>query len=223
MATEKQEAGPVELLGSVKKAEKMAKMMTNQAATLIFANAMEIGLALDKEYIRTIKQDGPPCGELCVKIECALYQDRTLSVKPRLSWETKEKIVKESDVDMYDPNQPELPLEEPPVEEGPSKPEKPVVPRSALARVKDAEDEKKTPPSNPRFYGKAYTYPTPNDGDQEIGVVKGLGDLYIVAWEKPNGSLKRINSKHLMPNADPEALQRELCSFAADRDLALVT
>jgi hypothetical protein len=207
-----------ELMGSAKKTEKMAGMMATQAAKLIYENAMEIGLALDKEYIRAIHQDGT-VGTLAVKLECSLFQDKTLAVKTKLGWETKEKIVKESDLDMYDPHQPELPGmgRDKAGDHGYSdNPDEAPEPKANSGLV----DE--TPPDDAldmKFYGPSYFYPTPNDGERPIGVIKGAGDLYLVGWIKDNGSIKRVTSKHLMPTALPDHLQLALDQFAEGRGL----
>ncbi|GEM_PF-2655039 len=71
------------------------------------------------------------------------------------------------------------------------------------------------------FYGNSYLYPTPDDNLRSIGVTHGLGDLWIVAWIKPNGSKKKISSPHLPARLDPDRLQDMLEAFAAKRKLQI--
>jgi hypothetical protein len=68
------------------------------------------------------------------------------------------------------------------------------------------------------FYGPTYLWPTPDHGLRPIGVIRGLGDVWIVGWVKPNGATKRLNCA-LIPSDDPGLLQAALDRFAAERKL----
>jgi hypothetical protein len=68
-----------------------------------------------------------------------------------------------------------------------------------------------------QFHGLTYVYPTPNNGPREIGVTRGLGDVYIVAWINDRGATKRIKTPHLPPMTSASNLQAALDAYAADR------
>jgi hypothetical protein len=72
---------------------------------------------------------------------------------------------------------------------------------------------------NPFWGGNTYLYATPNEGEREIGVTKGLGDDYIVAWITDSGAKRRVKSPHLQPGLYPNSLQHDLDLFAAKRGL----
>lgn len=72
-----------------------------------------------------------------------------------------------------------------------------------------------------QFYGLTYWWPGP-EGARVIGVIKGLGDVWIVGWIKANGSTKRLNCA-LKSADDPGLLQNALDRFAAERKLTPCT
>lgn len=72
-----------------------------------------------------------------------------------------------------------------------------------------------------RFYWKTYEYNTPNDRQREIGVIQGLGDMWIVGWIKDNGSVCRVKTSRLPPCADPKVLQEMLDVWAWERLLGV--
>ena len=69
-----------------------------------------------------------------------------------------------------------------------------------------------------KFFGPTYWYPTPNDGIQEIGVTRGLGDVWIVAWFR-GSARKRVKTPHLPPAADPADLQAKLDAWTGKRGI----
>lgn len=69
------------------------------------------------------------------------------------------------------------------------------------------------------FYGRTYLYPTPLDDDRQIGVVRAVGDVWIVAWFTEIGSMRRLKSPELQPSANPEVLQVQLDAWAARKGL----
>jgi hypothetical protein len=69
------------------------------------------------------------------------------------------------------------------------------------------------------FFGPTYAYPTPDDGVREIGVIEGLGDVWIVAWLTDRGSRRRVKTHHLPPMKDPAKLQASLDAWADRRGL----
>ena len=74
------------------------------------------------------------------------------------------------------------------------------------------------------FFGKRYWYATPNEGRQEIGVLRGLGDdSWIVGYIRESGGRKRIKTRNLPMGSDPRVLQDELDSWAIARGLVEVT
>lgn len=70
-----------------------------------------------------------------------------------------------------------------------------------------------------QFHGKTYIYHHWNHGPREIGVVKGLGDVWIVGFLAKN-SAHRIKSTYLPPMEDPDQLQTRLDQWALDRGLS---
>lgn len=70
-----------------------------------------------------------------------------------------------------------------------------------------------------RFYGRCYTYPTPNNGEQTIGVTEVLGGLFAVCWVTDGGAKRRIKTPHLPVMKSPDAVQRDLDGWAAARKL----
>lgn len=74
-----------------------------------------------------------------------------------------------------------------------------------------------------QFHGQTDMYPTPNDGDCEIGVTHGLGQEYIVAWQRPTGAYKRVTTSSLPVSATAVELQTKLDAWAAVRGLRRVT
>lgn len=68
------------------------------------------------------------------------------------------------------------------------------------------------------FYGRTYTYVTPNAGAVEIGVFAGLGGTPIVGWT--DGVSRHRLKTHLLPAGLPSAeLQERLDAWAAKRQL----
>jgi hypothetical protein len=70
-----------------------------------------------------------------------------------------------------------------------------------------------------RFCGQCYTYPTPNNGEQTIGVTEVLGGLFAVCWVTDSGAKRRIKSSQLPVLASLDAVQRNLDAWAVARKL----
>ena len=70
------------------------------------------------------------------------------------------------------------------------------------------------------FYGCTYRYPTPEGEEREIGVIRGLGHMWIVAWQSKSGGRHRVKTQRLLPTIHPEQLQAQLDAWAEERDLA---
>lgn len=69
------------------------------------------------------------------------------------------------------------------------------------------------------FHGRRYYYNTPGDGRRVIGVTKGLGGDYIVAWIRDNGARRAVKSPKLAADPNPDRLQWRLDVWATGRDL----
>ena len=75
--------------------------------------------------------------------------------------------------------------------------------------------------ANNHFFGRCYLYNTP-EGRKPIGVTRGLGDVWIVAYARNSGARRRIVSKSLEPGPDPERLQNSLDCWAYGKGLRTV-
>lgn len=93
---------------------------------------------------------------------------------------------------------------------------------AAIRSFLDRPVQPKPCQSESRFFGLTYIYPTPNDGPREIGVTRGMGDTWIVAWVKDSGATRRVKTHNLPVSTDPKALQNMLDSWACSRDLDVV-
>lgn len=205
-------------------AERMAGIMERQASALIWQYAQEIGAALDKA--QRLSETAPPVGELTIRLTVAMVKAAQCSVKTGIAWDIKERHAHEYEIEVFDPDQPDLPgLPDDLTRDADGR----AVPKTPLCAggtpLPDDPD-----PENPYkgkdedgaegFFGRSYRYvPAGRQDPMEIGVVLGLADLYLVGWIKPNGSIKRVVSKHLMPTADPDALQTALDAWAEERGL----
>lgn len=69
------------------------------------------------------------------------------------------------------------------------------------------------------FYGRRYFYITANDGNQIVGVLKGLGDTYIAGYFRESGSRRALKVKRLWPTSHPDDLQMRLDEWAANKGL----
>lgn len=69
------------------------------------------------------------------------------------------------------------------------------------------------------FHGRRYYYNTPDDGRRIIGVTKGLGGDYIVAWIRDNGARRAVRSQKLPADSNPDRLQWKLDVWATGRGL----
>lgn len=56
------------------------------------------------------------------------------------------------------------------------------------------------------------TYVHPTHG--EVFVAKGLAGLYITAYRKENGAIRRVKSPMMPPTPDPEVAQQNLDRWA---------
>lgn len=66
-----------------------------------------------------------------------------------------------------------------------------------------------------RFHGRSYLY-----ADKQIGVTRGLGDQYIIAYYAPSGAKHRVrNYTKLGVYDNPADAQRALDKFAAEQGL----
>jgi len=64
------------------------------------------------------------------------------------------------------------------------------------------------------FYGKVYRY-----GDKIVGVVRGLGPVWIVAWKTATGGSRRLKVRRLAPSKSAQVMQDDLDAWAADLGL----
>ena len=69
------------------------------------------------------------------------------------------------------------------------------------------------------LYGRRYFYTTASDGHQIIGVLRGLGDAWIVGYFRETGSRRAIKAKTLWSTAYPDDLQQRLDAWAKKRNL----
>jgi hypothetical protein len=67
------------------------------------------------------------------------------------------------------------------------------------------------------FFGKTYLYPTPNNNEQEIGVLQMSKDssTYVVGYLAKNGLVERVLSASIPALQVPEDLQKRLDKKAA--------
>ncbi len=70
-----------------------------------------------------------------------------------------------------------------------------------------------------RYFGRCYYYNTPGDGRVKIGVVRGLGDIWIVGFIAGTGGCRRVKTKRLEPTTHPAELQILLDQWAHERQL----
>lgn len=71
-------------------------------------------------------------------------------------------------------------------------------------------------------YGTTYHYPAPDGKRREIGVIRGLGDTWIVGYCSGLSHI-RIKTPRLPAGSDPAALQALLDTWAAERGLPVAT
>lgn len=64
-----------------------------------------------------------------------------------------------------------------------------------------------------KFYGQTYLYPTPNDGEREIGVIHA-GHESFVGWYADDGRSERVLSTNLPISTSPRGLQNRLTAWA---------
>lgn len=69
------------------------------------------------------------------------------------------------------------------------------------------------------FYGRRYFYVTATDGNQMIGVLKGLGDAYIAGYVRDCGSRRSLKVKMLWATSHADDLQKRLDVWAAKKCL----
>lgn len=69
------------------------------------------------------------------------------------------------------------------------------------------------------FHGRRYFYTTPNDGHVIIGVLRGLGDAWIVGYFMESGARKAIRSNRLWSTTHVDDLQQRLDVWATERGL----
>ncbi len=72
------------------------------------------------------------------------------------------------------------------------------------------------------FYGRCYFYTTPNDGHTIIGVMRGLGDAWIVGYIRGTGARRAIRSNRLWSTTHADDLQQRLDVWAKERKLTEV-
>ncbi|MEA5113045.1 MAG: hypothetical protein VB050_03380 [Geobacteraceae bacterium] len=72
------------------------------------------------------------------------------------------------------------------------------------------------------FYGRRYFYVTASDGNQVIGVLKGLGDAWIAGYIRESGSRKSLKAKRLWASTHPDDLQKRLAEWAKKKGLTEV-
>ena len=70
-----------------------------------------------------------------------------------------------------------------------------------------------------RFYGRRYFYVTATDGNQTIGVLKGLGDVYFAGYVRDCGSPRSLKAKSLWATSHVDDLQKRLDKWAAKKGL----
>ncbi len=75
------------------------------------------------------------------------------------------------------------------------------------------------PKTDSPFYGRCYFYTTANDGHRIIGVMRGLGDAWIVGYIRDNGSRRAIRSNRLWSTTHVDDLQQRFDVWAAEREL----
>lgn len=71
-------------------------------------------------------------------------------------------------------------------------------------------------------HGTTYLYVTPDGQRREIGVIRGLGDSWIVGWDA-GGAHHRVKTPRLPAGTDPAALQTALDAWAGERGLPIAT
>lgn len=70
-----------------------------------------------------------------------------------------------------------------------------------------------------RFHGRRYYYNTASAGRRIIGVIKGLGDAYIVGYVTETGAHRSLKIPSLPSLPDPAGLQGLLDVWAQNRKL----
>jgi len=69
------------------------------------------------------------------------------------------------------------------------------------------------------FFGRRYFYVTASDGNQIIGVLKGLGDAWIVGYVRESGSRRALKVKRLWSTTHADDLQERLDEWAKKKGL----
>jgi hypothetical protein len=72
------------------------------------------------------------------------------------------------------------------------------------------------------FYGRRYFYTTASDGHRVIGVMKGLGDTWIVGFIRENGARRSLKVKRLWPTTHADDLQKRFDEWAKLKGLTEV-
>ena len=83
-----------------------------------------------------------------------------------------------------------------------------------MNQLKEMRDRRRA-----RYFGKRYWYNAPSDGRVEIGVVRGLGDIWMGGYIVESGSTRRLKTKRLEPTTHPAELQILLDQWAHERQL----
>lgn len=73
-----------------------------------------------------------------------------------------------------------------------------------------------------QFYGRCYFYTTASDGHQIIGVLQGLGDMWIAGHFRESGSRKALKGKTLWATTHADDLQKRLDKWAKKKGLTEV-
>lgn len=74
-----------------------------------------------------------------------------------------------------------------------------------------------------RFYGRRYFYTTKSHGHQIIGVLRGLGDMWIAGYIRESGSHKSLKAKALWATTHADDLQQRLDEWAKSKGLTEVS
>ncbi|MFH1028850.1 MAG: hypothetical protein V1791_12680 [Pseudomonadota bacterium] len=69
------------------------------------------------------------------------------------------------------------------------------------------------------FYGRRYFYTAANDGHQVIGVLKGLGDSWIVGYVREDSARRALKVKRLWATTHADDLQKRLDEWAKSKGL----
>lgn len=73
------------------------------------------------------------------------------------------------------------------------------------------------------FHGRRYFYITQSHGSQTIGVLRGLGDMWIVGYIRESGSRRALKSKKLWATTHADDLQQRLDAWAKSKGLREVS